>query len=663
MKIFTKLLFLLLITATCFSAEWKQILPSKTKAYSMTQNSTRVFISTYDQGLFIADNGSTFLESRNNGLNGFAATRISAFATNIFYISEGGLFFSENNGDSWKLIYDSYVNDVLFLNGTIFIATPALKFSTDNGATWQDHDNESLQINSFTYFSNKIYAACSNNSIYTSSDNGSNWTKSSLKPLKNISRMVCNDNKIVGLYMDGTTFYSNGQNSITTSSVDRSLDVFVVNNDFYSIGATGLYRMTSNSQNFSPIKPSNMYPGYSAAVVNSTVYYGTSDDDTWYYKLDNATSYKCGNGLLDQNIFTINSDSKSNLYVGSADGIFKSPDKAITFAPITPNLPANLTNCNIIKTYNDNIIAGFLGQAVFVSTNQGQNWQMIPTLSQPTFTEDIIDIAYTPTSILVATSNAIKKYNLNGIYVGEFGESFSGSSVNAIATKNEDVYIATNFGIKAFVDGAWLSAPGLICKALLITDDGTVYGAGYDKRFYVKKPSQMFELTQATNKINIESLEMVNNVLVAATATGVYYFHTNSNTWLEMNSGLFSTRLKVIHKFSNTLFTGGNGFAFIDISSGINDVQIYNSSNNKLSINPNPATNYINIDLNENINDFADIKIIDINGITQFEANNIEISNGKLLSNLKLDNLSSGSYFVVIRTLTKVYTSNIIVNR
>lgn len=663
MKFFTSLMFLLLVAANAYSAEWKQIMPEKTIAYAMTQNSSRVFISTYDQGVFVADNGSAFFESKNSGLSGIAATRMAAFGNVVFFISEGGLYMSENNGDSWTLIYDNMTTDVFYYNGTIFIASMPMKFSKDKGASWEEKAIGSAAVTAFTSIGSTIYTACSDNSIYTSNDGGSNWTKSTLKPAKNISRMVSNSNSIAGLYIDGSTFIAKDLASITSAKIEKCMDVFVSNNDFYCIGASGLYRMASGFNTYSKVNSSIVYPGYSAAVVNNTVYYGTSDDDTWWFKLDNPQATLCGNGLQDQNIMTINSDSKSNLYIGASEGIFKSTDKGKSFKKLYVGSSTPLTNCNIIKTYNDNIVASFISQAVYFSTDQGQDWQKIPTLSTPLFTDEIVDFAYTPTSILIASGKNVKKYNLAGIFVEEFGESYSSDVINAIATKNEDVYIATKNGIKAYVDGAWISGPGLMCKSIVIADDGTVYGAGYDQNIAVKKPQQMFELIQAANKINIESLELVNNVLVAATASGVYFFQTSTNSWRPMNDGLFNTRLKKVHKSSNTLFTAGIGFAYMDVSSGVNDVEIKALDKNELSINPNPASNYFNIDLNSEVNDFADINFFDINGNKVFALDRIEISNGKLLSNIRLDNLSAGSYFILVKTLNKVYSTSIIINK
>ncbi len=663
MKIFTSLMILLLLAVNGYSAEWKQIMPEKTKAYAMTQNSSRVFISTYDQGVFVADNGATYFESKNLGLSGIAATRMAAFGNVVFFISEGGLYMSENNGDSWFLVYDNMTTDVLYYNGTIFIASMPMKFSKDKGASWEEKAIGSAAVTALTSIGSTIYAACSDNSIYTSNDGGSNWTKSSLKPAKNISRMVSNSNSIAGLYVDGSTFIAKDLTSITSTKIEKCLDVFVSNNDFYCIGASGLYRMPSGSTNYSKINSSIVYPGYSAAVLNNTVYYGTSDDDTWWFKLDNPQATLCGNGLQDQNIMTINSDSKSNLFIGASEGLFKSTDQGKTFKKLSVGSSIPLTNCNIIKTYNDYIAASFLSQAVYLSTDQGQNWQKIPTISTPLFTEDIKDFAYTPTSILVATGKSVKKYNLAGIFVEEFGESYNSDVINAIATYNENVYIATKNGIKAYVDGAWMSGPGLMCKSIVIAQDGTVYGAGYDQNIAIKKPQQMFELVQAANKINVESLEIVNNVLVAATASGVYFFQTSSNSWRPLNDGLFNTRLSKIHKSSNNLFTGGIGFAYMDISSGINGIEIHTVGSNNLAVSPNPANNYINIDLCSEINDFADVCIYDISGNKVFELNRTEISNGKLTSDIRLDNLASGSYFILVRTSNKVYSSSLILNK
>ena len=127
---------------------------------------------------------------KNNGLPNTISIS-DLVATDIgLYVCGNGLYYSNDNGDSWNDISiqgTTLVLSVVYLDHTLIASTnKGLYNSADNGAHWiliaSSSGISNASISKFAVLQNGIYAASSivaNSTVYASFDKGNSWIVSS----------------------------------------------------------------------------------------------------------------------------------------------------------------------------------------------------------------------------------------------------------------------------------------------------------------------------------------------------------------------------------------------------------------------------------------------------------------------------------------------------
>jgi len=166
--------------------------------------SNEIFAGPQCTGIFISRDNAASWAPINTGLR---YTRILSLAVNqntghVFAGTDcGGVFRSADNGNSWTWLGPPHASVVALLvhsNGNVFAGTTTFDFigaggdvlhSTDNGATWQDVSPDNDFFLSLAEGPNgEIYAGtgyiqlcgfafCDYGDVYSSTNNGSNWTR------------------------------------------------------------------------------------------------------------------------------------------------------------------------------------------------------------------------------------------------------------------------------------------------------------------------------------------------------------------------------------------------------------------------------------------------------------------------------------------------------
>jgi hypothetical protein len=155
----------------------------------MTTNNEEVFIGTYKKGVFSSDILLNNWNEINNGIDTFSKIIHSITAVNntIYAGTISGLFVSNDNGDSWEIVKDEYLEPgyavissiMSFFDNMIYSDGSSVFLSENKGPNWSLIGSGGIYryINSFASVGNgkEIFAGTINGLLLSSSDGGKSW--------------------------------------------------------------------------------------------------------------------------------------------------------------------------------------------------------------------------------------------------------------------------------------------------------------------------------------------------------------------------------------------------------------------------------------------------------------------------------------------------------
>ena len=263
-----KLLFLLVLYLVLFinhcESQWVQMsngMGTNQNVYFLSSSGNNIYAGTYNtsNGIFLSTNmGGNWTQA------GFNNYDITALATNGNYVFAGvrkevflttGMYVSTNNGNNWTLtsLDSEEVNVIYISNNVIYAGTYRFYSSNDNGVTWfRTYIPGVTMILSLAKCNNYLFTGSLYNGIYISSNNGVNWTQSSLNN-ESILSLTVNGNNIYA----GTTFggvylsTNNGLNWIQTNlNIEEVYTVAISGNNIFAGTASGVYLSKNNGVNW-----------------------------------------------------------------------------------------------------------------------------------------------------------------------------------------------------------------------------------------------------------------------------------------------------------------------------------------------------------------------------------------------------------------------------
>lgn len=168
-------------------ANWSQVNNglTNTDVTALKFSGSNLFAGTSTGGIFRSiDNGSNWVEV-NSGLSVLFINTLAVSGSNIFAgarysVTGGGVFLSNNNGNSWAYIglTDYEVYSLATIGNNLFAGTDAGVFlTTDNGVNWSAVNSGLTEddIYALTVSNNNLYAGTSAG-VFMSSNNGVSWT-------------------------------------------------------------------------------------------------------------------------------------------------------------------------------------------------------------------------------------------------------------------------------------------------------------------------------------------------------------------------------------------------------------------------------------------------------------------------------------------------------
>ena len=182
--------FLLVIFSSVQShAQWVQSnVPANTSVQSLAVNDTNLFAGTDGGVYFSSDNGMSWV---NIGLTDRSVLSLairpdSTGGKNLFAGANAyGVSLSTNNGKSWTYVnsgmYSSYVLSLAALDTNLLAGTTDGVFvTTNNGSSWISTGLRDIFVDAFAVSGPFLYAGTYGSRTFLSTDNGSSWTADSV---------------------------------------------------------------------------------------------------------------------------------------------------------------------------------------------------------------------------------------------------------------------------------------------------------------------------------------------------------------------------------------------------------------------------------------------------------------------------------------------------
>jgi len=202
----------------------------------------------------LASTGSTILagmsalgvyRSTNNGAN-WLTTSLNNQSIFSFYISGGtvyactgnGIYTSTNSGETWSASYltGTSISCVIISGGFIHAGGAGVRTSSNNGVSWEQ-TLASFTIVSLASSGGSVFAAAVNSGVFKSTNNGANFTLTSLSGVNPTTLLVSGSAIYAGTQFSGLyNTLNNGTNWTQVSATLGAINSLVNQETYYFAG-------------------------------------------------------------------------------------------------------------------------------------------------------------------------------------------------------------------------------------------------------------------------------------------------------------------------------------------------------------------------------------------------------------------------------------------
>ena len=266
----------------------------------------------------------------------------------------------QTNGFSSGYIYSLAQSGNTLFAGTDYI--PGLYISTDNGLNWTISSLNNRDVGAITVSSNNIYAG-TNVGVFLSTNLGSNWTQTVLNN-RFILSLESKGNYVFAGTLDSGVFISsdNGISWFHSSLNSRVISSLSKNDNYVFAGTwgTGVFITTNNGSNWTQTSLNNRWV-YSLAVSGNKVYAGT--DKGVYLSVNNGSNW-VQTSLNNKVIYTLCISGNIVIAGPVQNGVYYSSNNGLNWVQFNQGFSVIPTLYSSLVT-NNYIFAGTNGQSVW----------------------------------------------------------------------------------------------------------------------------------------------------------------------------------------------------------------------------------------------------------------------------------------------------------
>ena len=339
---------------------------------------------------------------------------VRANSSTIYALTLAGAYRSDNNGGSWNLIPQLFLQNVVervsVTGDTVLVfAQPDSYVSLNNGTTWNELTPPSGNVfpSCVDAGGGKLYMGTSGDYLYTSTTGGNSWTQVTSGLTTGEISCISTEGPAVFVGTDDGVFVSNNAGS-----------------SFSFSGLPGEYIQRVY------VKSPNVF-----AYTGSEIYKSDDNGATW-------NLFQPAIGFADITDIVV---SGSRVFAATNGELISS----VTFAPAWQyvNLPSGVQFTNSVCVKGSELLLG-CNRGVFTTMNNGSSWTEINNGIIPVA---VTGLAITPGDTVYAGASiyGVSRYN------GSSWE-FSGLQMlnaNSILHTGNNTYVAGDFGINRSSDG------------------------------------------------------------------------------------------------------------------------------------------------------------------------------------------------------------------
>ena len=523
------LIAMFILLSVIAKAQWHHTNgPGAGKVLSLATSGASICAGTDGGRVFVSlDSGANWTGGPIGNVT-FDVTTLAVNGTTIYAGSRtgNGLFYSTNMGNTWSQdmtgYFTGHVYAIAFKDTNIFVSEPpyGIYRKSVSSSTWTQLITLPIsQCEAIAVAGSTIYAGGAMDGIYSSGDDGANWT--------NISSDLP---------------YSTGAPGILSIAVNGS-DIFVQNVGY------GVFLSTNNGASWNAVNTGITSP---SLVTNIPMVVAGSD---MFAVLGNLYSTANSGALWTAtNIYTLTSHNiismaviGTKLFVGTdASGVYTSNNYGTTWTLSNNGLTAANIPSIAVNGSNAMAAASGVGANMFLSTDAGNNWTAVNSTFVGTYDgQDFNSVTANSSSFICAGATGIWR-TLN-----------NGSSWNALPTfcSNESPVIAqgakvyagsTGYGLYRSVNNGTsfshiTSGIPANCDVSTILPSGNYVYVVSDYNFYVSADSGLTftAITSGLPPSLIRTLAVIGTTIFAGTnGDGVYSSIDNGTTWNPANGSL-----------------------------------------------------------------------------------------------------------------------------
>lgn len=349
----------------------------------------------------------------------------------IYLATDGGLYFSDDNMNSWE--YISYIpitqfyrvavdphNDEIYSGG-----------AQDNGTSAGNHNDLDGWPRLYGGDGFQSLYDPNNSTIFYASTQNGNFNKNEGGSWESFNNGI-NENEHVA--WDAPLIMSSHNSDILYTATTK-----VYKHDGLFWGA--ISENLNASEEFYPANRHIVSTVAESPINEELLYAGTSDGKVWY--TENAETeewFDITDGLPDRYVTNIKASSvmEGRVYVthsGYKDGddnahIHRSDDNGQTWTAINGDLPDfGLNHVEILENYNDSVLFVASDGGVYYSTNAGDNWSRVGD-NMPTILVFDIEIDYDANRLVAGTfARSLQTLSLDSLF--DFTSSVKENSISS----------------------------------------------------------------------------------------------------------------------------------------------------------------------------------------------------------------------------------------
>jgi len=306
-----------------------------------------------------------------------------------------------------------------------------------------------------------------------------------------------------------------------------------------------------------------------------------------------------------------------------------------------------------ITIEKDNIVASFPSRGLYLSTDHGVNWKLKKTSSEYDTTIQ---------AVYISNNNIFAGTGL-GVYIStDLGDSWIFKNIGTCASvlaKHRNNIFASGCGAASSFDmgKTWLlNNKGIDVHTsirAMVSNNNNLFLGNDDGKVYLSTDMGENWVKKSSIDIGITSLVLRGDAIFASVFSGIYLSVDSGNSWRSISGITYPPGLTFsVFTCGDYIFAGTDkGVYRAKLSDLITDVKDSPTPSDEIALFPNPARDYIGIEISEysGMIEGANYSILNLLGQTMQSGTLAEAGDVQGECRISVESLPTGIYFLILK--------------